>query len=125
MITRHVTAWALASALSIGVACQSVAAPAPTSNAELKSAVTDTATDVRWGGGWGWRGGGWGWRRPWWPGPVIGGLALGALVAPPYYGVPYGGPYWGGGYVGYGYPYSHGRCFTREGGGRLKPCDTN
>jgi hypothetical protein len=48
-----------------------------------------------------WRGGGW-----WVPGAVIGGLALGAVIASrPYYygGGPYyygGGPYYGGGYYG-------------------------
>jgi uncharacterized membrane protein len=58
-----------------------------------------------------WRGGGW-----WIPGAVIGGLALGAVIASrPYYygGGPYyaygGGPYYGGGY--YRRPYRNWREF--------------
>jgi hypothetical protein len=64
-----------------------------------------------------WRGGGW-----WVPGAVIGGLALGAVIASrPYYygGGPYyygGGPYYGGGYYGGG-PYYYGGGPYYGGGG--------
>jgi hypothetical protein len=117
---------ALASAFAVAAAHYSMAAPVPTSSAALAAATTPAATDVRWGGGWGWRGGGWGWRRAWWPGAVIGGLALGAALATPVYAAPYG-PYWGGGYAVYpfGPYYGYGRCFTREGGYRYSPCDSN
>jgi hypothetical protein len=124
MMMKRITSLALAGALSVGAVCQSLADPVPTNSTALKAATPNAIADVRWGGGWGWRGGGRGWRGAWWPGAVIGGLALGpALAAGPYYAYPYGGPYWGGGYAGYRYRPYYGRCVTREGYGRFDPCD--
>jgi hypothetical protein len=51
-----------------------------------------------WGRGWGW-GWGWGWRGGccWWPGPFVGGFALGAAASPfwgpPVWGPPFGSPF--------------------------------
>jgi hypothetical protein len=71
------TSLALASALSVGAACQSVAAPVSSINTALESGTIDTVVAVRWH---------WHWRI--------------------------------------GYRHHSGRCATREGGGRSRPCDT-
>jgi hypothetical protein len=75
---RMTLLFALASALSVGAACQPVAAPVSSVNPALKSAMIDNVVAVRWHG--------WHWRV--------------------------------------GYRHHYGRCATREGSGRYRPCDT-
>ena len=113
---KHALVLALAGALAVSATNELRAAPGPSNSAVMRQAAANAIVDVRWGGG-GWHGGGWGggwrggwggWRGGWgggwwWPGAVIGGLALGtALAAPYYYGCP-----WGYGYCGYPYPYRY------------------
>jgi hypothetical protein len=109
---KRAMAFGLLGTLAVGAAGELQAAPVPTNTAATRVAALSAVTDVRWRGGWG--------RRGWWgPGVVIGGLALGAAVAPYYYGGPYydagpyyyGGPYWGG-YPGYWGPGSS-TCWDR------------
>jgi hypothetical protein len=84
------------------------AAPLPTNVAAMKSMVTDSSIQVRWGG-WGFRGfGGWGRRGFGWGGGALAGAIVGGAIASTAYGY-YGGPYYPSygyypGYVGYG-PY--------------------
>ena len=120
--TRTGIALGLAGAVALGAVTPSIAA-VPTAVAAVKSAPSGSTTEVRWRGGWGWRGGGW--RGGWW-GPGVGlGIGLGllgaaAIASSPYYyggyGCPYGyyggygcgygyAGYYGGGYPAYGYGY--------------------
>lgn len=95
------------------------AAPLPTNIGTMKAMVADdTVQQVRWGGGWGYRGGfggyrggwggGWGYRgygyRPW-AGVAAGAIVGGAIARSAYYGYGGGYPYYGygGGYYGGGY----------------------
>jgi hypothetical protein len=54
MMMRHMTLLALASALSVGAAYPSVAAPVSSINTALKAAMIDNVMAVRWHG-WHWR----------------------------------------------------------------------
>ena len=97
----------VAGALAITAATASFAAPVPTSTVAVKDAVASQTIDVRWHR-----------HRGFWPGAIIGGLALGiagaALAAPYYYDRPgyvydYPGYYYGSGpgyydRPAYGYP---------------------
>jgi len=94
---------ALAATLAGGIVPASQAMPLPVTSVQ-EIAGTAPTEQVRWWGGYGWRGYGWGWRRPYYGGGalaagLIGGLALGTLAASTsYYG--YGYPSY---YGGYGY----------------------
>ena len=119
----------LAGALALGTSVAASAGPLPTGNAAVKAAASDHVTNVRWRG----RGAG--------PGIAFG-LAAGALIgaavaARPYYYEPdyyYGGPvyaepyayqpvYPAPGYYGYRYG-GYGGCYTDEGYGRVRSCDS-
>jgi len=124
-LTRVFATGALAAALAGSIATSSQAMPLPVTSVQ-EIAGTAPTEQVRWGGGWGWRGGGYGfrgygwrgygygWRRPYYGGGalaagLIGGLALGTLAASTsYYG--YGYPYYGYGYspAYYTYPAYYG-----------------
>jgi len=125
-IRNRTIALGLAGAVTLGACVSASAGPFPVGTA-VKDAAGGKVTDVRWRG----RGIG--------PGIAFG-LAAGALVgaavaARPYgpdyyypapvYGDPYGyGP--GPAYVAPGYyNYGYGQCYTNEGYGRRRPCDSN
>jgi hypothetical protein len=88
------------------------AAPLPTSVAAMKSMVTDSSIQVRWGG-WGYRGfGGWGYRGFGWGGGALAGAIIGGAIASTAYGY-YGAPYYSGygsypAYAGYAPYYGYG-----------------
>ena len=126
----------LAGAMAFGTAAS--AGPLPTGTAAVKAAASDHVTDVRWRG------------RSAGPGIAFG-LAAGALfgaavAARPYYYEPdyyYGGPVYGGPVYGgpvyaepyayepvypapryYRHGYRYGGCYTDEGYGRIRSCDS-
>ena len=130
-LTRVFATGALAAALAGGIATSSQAMPLPVTSVQEIAGAAPTE-QVRWGGGWGWRGGGYGfrgygwrsygygWRRPYYGGGalaagLVGGLALGTLAAstgsyygygyPSYYGSGYG--YYPSSYAYPGYSYSY------------------
>jgi len=104
-LTPILTASALAISLAGGITTSSQAMPLPVTLVHEIAGAAPTE-QVRWWGGYGWRGYGWGWRRPYYgygggalAAGLIGGLALGTLAASTsYYG--YGYPSY---YGGYGY----------------------
>jgi len=108
----------LASALSLAFMSPS-SATSLSNGAALRAAVPDSATDVRWRGGWGGPGFGLG---------LLGGAIVGGIYGPRYYGYgpygyygppryayypgPYYGPYWGPRRY-YGWRYRHYRHWRR------------
>ena len=99
-LTRVLATGALAATLAGGITTSSQAMPLPVTSVQ-EIAGTAPTDQVRWWGGYGWRGYGWGWRRPYYGGGalaagLIGGLALGSLAAR------------AGSYYGYGYPSYYG-----------------
>src|SRR3954451_19065201 len=108
-LTRVLATGALAATFVSGPVTSSHAISLPVTSVQ-EIAGTAPTEQVRWGGGWGWRGGGYGfrgygwrgygygWRRPYYGGGalaagLVGGLALGSLAAS------------AGSYYGYGYGY--------------------
>jgi hypothetical protein len=130
-VLKHAVALGFAGALVLSAGAAS-AAPVLSNTAAVKTVAPNPIAEARWG----WRGGWGGWRGGWRGGPWIGagvGFAAGALIgsaiAGPYgpYYAPYGyGPYDYGYAVPYGYGYGgwYGRCYTNEGYGRRRACDT-
>src|SRR4051812_49220161 len=99
-LTRIFATGALAATLMGGTATSSHAISLPVTSVQ-EIAGTAPTEQVRWWGGYGWRGYGWGWRRPYYGGGalaagLIGGFALGTLAAS------------AGSYYGYGYPAYYG-----------------
>ena len=95
-LTRIFATGALAATLIGGTASSSHAISLPVTSIHEIAGAAPTE-QVRWWGGYGWRGYGWGWRRPYYGGGalaagLIGGLALGTVAAS------------AGSYYGYGYP---------------------
>lgn len=128
-IRSRTIALGLAGAVTVGACVSASAGPFPVGTAVKDAANGVKATEIRW------RGHGVG------PGLAFG-LAAGALVgaavaAQPYgpgyyYEAPvYGEPYVtdpGPAYVAPGYHnyhYGYGQCYTNEGYGRRRPCDSN
>jgi len=128
-IRSQTIALGLAGALTLGASVAASAGPFPVGTA-VKDAAGGKATEVRWRG----RG----------IGPGIGlGLAAGALVGAAVAARPYGPDYYypapvyggepyvydpGPAYVAPGYynnGYGYGQCYTNEGYGRRRPCDSN
>src|SRR3982751_2453944 len=111
-LTLILATGALAATFVSGPVTSSHAISLPVTSVQ-EIAGTAPTQQVRWGGGWGWRGGGYGfrgygwrgydygWRRPYYGGGalaagLVGGLALGSLAAS------------AGSYYGYGYPSYYG-----------------
>ena len=99
-LTRIFATGALAATLIGGTATSSHAISLPVTSVQEIAGAAPT-NQVRWWGGYGWRGYGWGWRRPYYGGGalaagLIGGLALGTVAAS------------AGSYYGYGYPAYYG-----------------
>ena len=125
ILVQRVMCASIAGGLALSIAGSGAAAPVLSDTAAVKSVVPTATTDVRW------RGRGWGGGA--FAAGVIGGLALGALAAPPvYYAAPpvyygYGGPYYAApaySYYGYGYGYGgYGSgCQVYGGYGRPNGC---
>jgi hypothetical protein len=121
ILVHRVISAGVAGGLALFVAGPGAAAPVLSNAAVVKSAVASPTTDVRWRR-WGWGGGAF-------AAGVIGGLALGALAAPPayyaalpaYYGYyGYGGPYYAAPAYSY-YGYGSG-CRVYGGYGRPSGC---
>ena len=127
-IRSRTIALGLAGAVTVGACVSASAGPFPVGTA-IKDAAGGKVTDVRWRG----RGIG--------PGLAFG-LATGALVGAAVAGRPYGPDYYysapvyadpyvydpGPAYVApgyYNYHYGYGSCYTNEGYGRRRPCDSN
>jgi len=144
-MSKLTIALGVASALALGTDAAS-AAPVLSNTAAVKASAPSQTTEVRWvgRGGWGWRGGGWrggGWG---WGGAAAGlaaGAIIGSAIAAPYYGgygYPYGYGYYDPGYAygpapvyaapygyyGDGYGWRGRRCYTNEGYGRYRACDS-
>jgi hypothetical protein len=58
---KPAVAMGAAAILSIAAIASASAAPVLSNTVAVKSATDSSISEVRWGGGWGWRGGGWGW----------------------------------------------------------------
>ena len=121
ILVQRVMCASIAGGLALSIAGSGAPAPVLSDTAAVKSVVPTATTDVRW------RGRGWGGGA--FAAGVIGGLALGALAAPPvYYAAPpayygyygYGGPYYGGAAYSY-YGYGSG-CRVYGGYGRPSGC---
>jgi len=112
------TASALAIPLAGGITTSSQAVPLPVTSVQ-EIAGTAPTEQVRWWGGWGWRGYGWGWRRPNYGGAIAAGAIAGGilgLAAASAYPYGYYGPGPGYGYYAYDpYYYDAPRCWRRWG----------
>ena len=127
-IPSRTIALGLAGAVTLGACVTATAGPFPVGTAVKDAASGVKATEVRWRG----RGIG--------PGVAFG-LATGALVGAAVAARPYGpdyyysGPVYGDAYVAdpgpayvapgyYNDGYGYGQCYTNEGYGRRRPCDS-
>ena len=91
--TRIAATGLLAATLVSGAVTPSPSATLPVSSVQQIAGLTPTQ-QVRWWGGWGWRGYGWGWRRPNYgaaiaAGAIAGGILGLAAASAPYYGYGY------------------------------------
>jgi len=105
---RIAAAGLLATTLVGGAITPALSATLPVSSLEQVAGPTSTQ-QVRWWGGWGWRGYGWGWRRPNYGGAIAAGAIAGGIL-----GLAASAPYYGYGYPAYyGYYPAYPRVYYR------------